>query len=231
MIARTRRTRSRSPRRPNEIFRAMASFPAGLHDPFERERVSLLVQAHDIDFHDPALAVTEIPTSDSILPATPRLPIARDSEPIRPPILVCSHSNVHSQDLTAAQMFVDPYRLPRTPPREDSPDRPHYLDSFNQVINSTSRDVHEDFREVRDVIHNFTPRQLYLLQQGVRFYQCRQFCLMPCHRCITQEGRRITYQCKPCVRPRLPELRQETIRMHHECLCAEHFVSNTGDLS
>ena len=67
MIARTRQTRSRSPRRQNETLRAMASFPAGFTTPQERERVSILIHENTVDFHDPLLSVSETPTSQTMM--------------------------------------------------------------------------------------------------------------------------------------------------------------------
>ena len=224
MIARTRQKRSRSPRRSNDILRAMASSPAGLAEPLERERVTLLANEDSIDFQDPTLALAETPTAQTMREATPRLAIAREHAPVRPPIVV-RQPYMPDIDLTAAQKFVDPCRLPRTPPRNDSPERSSTIDTYRQVGDVASQDIVEDFREVRTVLHSFTPRQIYLLQQGIILYQCRQFCLMPCHRCVAREGGIITYRCQQCIRPRLPELRCGTTRMHHECLCSEHFPS------
>ena len=118
MIARTHRQRSRSPRGQNDMLRAMASFPAGLSTLHERERVSLFTNEDTIDFQDPTLSLSETPTAQTMREATPRLGIARDHEPVRPAIVV-RPPFLPNIDLTAAQMFVDPCRLPRTPPRND----------------------------------------------------------------------------------------------------------------
>ncbi len=48
---------------------------------------------------------------------------------------------------------------------------------------------------------------------------------MPCHRSVVSENGNITYRCRQCVRPRLPERRGGILRMHHECLCSTHFAS------
>ena len=101
MIARTRQTRSRSPRGHNETLRAMASFPAGFTTPQERERVSVLVHEDTVDFHDPLLAVSE-----TLMAPTPRLNIARELEPTRPAVVVRPPFSPNI-DLTTAQMFVD----------------------------------------------------------------------------------------------------------------------------
>ncbi len=116
MIARTHRQRSRSPRGyNNDILRAMASFPAGMSTLQERERVSLLTHEDIIDFQDTTLSLSETPTAQTMREATPRLGVARDHESVRPAIVV-RPPFLPNIDLTAAQMFVDPCRLPRTPP-------------------------------------------------------------------------------------------------------------------
>ncbi len=158
MIARTRQTRSRSPRGHNETLRAMASFPAGFTTPQERERVSVLVHEDTVDFHDPLLAVSE-----TLMAPTPRLNIARELEPTRPAVVVRPPFSPNI-DLTTAQMFVDPCRLPRTPPRQESPERSSTVMTFLQANDSNSQDILEDFREVRLALHTYTPRQIYLLQ-------------------------------------------------------------------
>ncbi len=74
--------------------------------------------------------------------------------------------------------------------------------TFNAQANDNySQDILEDFREVRLVLHTYTPRQIFLLQQGLQFLQCRQFCLMPCHRCVASENGVLTYRYGQCVRP------------------------------
>ena len=224
MIARTRQNRSRSPRGQNDTLRAMASFPAGFTTPQERERVSILVHEDTVDFHDPLLSVSETPTAQTMMEPTPRLNIARELEPTRPAVVVRPPLSPNI-DLTTAQMFVDPCRLPRTPPRQESPERSSNIMIFRQANDSNSQDILEDFREVRLVLHTYTPRQIYLLQQGLQFLQCRQFCLMPCHRCVAMENGVLTYRCGQCVRPRLPERRSGVLRMHHECLCNAHFAT------
>ena len=90
-------------------------------------------------------------------------------------------------DLTTAQIFVDPCRLPRTPPRQESPERSSHIITFRQDDDNHSQDILEDFREVRQALHTYTPRQPYLQQPGLQLYQARQFCLMPCHRCVASE--------------------------------------------
>ena len=229
MIARTRQTRSRSPRGQNELFRAMATFPAGFTTPQERERVSLLVHEDTVDFHDPMLSVSETPTSQTMRDATPRLDIARQHEPIRPAVVVRPPFAPHV-DLTTAQMFVDPCRLPRTPPRQESPERSSTILSLRQTNDTQTQDILEDFREVRLVLHTYTPRQIYLLQQGLQLFQCRRFCLMPCHRCVASENGTLTYRCGQCVRPRIPEWRSGVVRMHYECLCSVHFAARGANL-
>ena len=227
MIARTHQTRSRSPRRPNETFRAMASFPAGFTTPQERERVSILIHENTVDFDDPLLSVSETPTPQTMKETTPRLSIARELEPIRPTVIVRPPLSPNI-DLTTAQMFVDPCRLPRTPPRQESPERSSHIMTFRQDDDNHSQDILEDFREVRQALHTYTPRQTYLLQQGLQLYQARQFCLMPCHRCVASEHGVLTFRCGQCVRPRLPERRSGVLRMHYECLCSTHFATR-GD--
>ena len=224
MIARTRQTRSRSPRRHNETLRAMASFPAGFTTPQERERVSILIHENTVAFHDPLLSVSETPTSQTMMEPTPLLPIARELEPIRPTVIVRPPLSPNI-DLTTAQMFVDPCRLPRTPPRQESPERSSNIMTFRQANDNHSQDILEDFREVRLVLHTYTPRQIYLLQQGLQLYQGRQFCLMPCHRCVANEHGVLTFRCGQCVRPRLPERRSGVLRMHYECLRSTHFAT------
>ena len=170
----------------------MASFPARFTTPQERERVSILVHEDAVDFHDPLLSVSETPTAQTMMEPTPRLNIAREIEPIRPAVVV-RPPLLPNIDLTA-QMFVDPCRL-----RQESPERSSNI-MARQANDSSSQDILEDFREVRLVLHTYTPRQIYLLQQGLQFLQCRQFCLMPCHRCVAPENGVLTYRCGQCVR-------------------------------
>ena len=165
-----------------------------------------------------------LPSAQTMMAPTPRLNIARGLEPTRPAVMVRPPLSPNI-DLTAAQMFVDPCRLPRTPPRQESPERSSTIMTFTQANDNCSQDILEDFREVRLILHTCTPRQIFLMQQGLQLYQCRQFCLMPCHRCVANERGMLTYRCGQCVRPRLPERRSGILRMHYECLCNTHFAA------
>ena len=101
-------------------------------------------------------------------------------------------------DLTTAQMFIQGNRLPRTPPGNSSPRMPESTNFYHSIEDRESHDIIQDFRDVRTVIHDWSPRKLWLLHQGLNYYQSRQYCLMPCHLCVEEEDG-ITYRCRQYV--------------------------------
>lgn len=219
MTSHIRSRHSRSPRGPNEIQYQIAQFPCGTHDAMERERVARETRPADIDFEDHRIACKEEVLPEKWKSPHQRSNMAREANPIRECLLT---KDTKGSDLTAAQMFIQGNRLPRTPPRSNSPRLPDTTEFYNSIEDPQSHDIVQDFRDVRTVIHDWSPRKVWLLHQGMNLYQSRQFCLMPCHRCVhEQDG--INYHCKQCIRPRIPEQREGCLRPHHECLCAEHF--------
>ena len=223
MTSRLRSRHSRSPRGPNDIQYQLAQFPCGTHNPLERERVCREIQTEDIDFGDPHIACKERVIPEHWQSAHQRTNEARQAHPIRECLFTKDHrSNGSSTDLTTAQMFIQGNRLPRTPPRDSSPRLPDSTNFYHSIEDRESHDIIQDFRDVRTVIHDWSPRKLWLLHQGLNYYQSRQYCLMPCHLCVEEEDG-ITYRCRQCVRPRLPEQREACLRLHHQCLCEKHF--------
>lgn len=204
----------------------MAQFPCGTHDPSERERVSRETHPDNIDFEDPMIAHSEQVIPENWKSAHQRTQTARDIQPIRECLYTKEEPfdpkrSLAPTDLTTAQMFIQGNRLPRTPPRAASPRLPASSQYCHSLEDPTTQSIVQDFRDVRTIIHDWSPRKVWLLQ-ALNLYQCRQYCLMPCHQCV-QEQDGLTYHCQPCVRPRIPEQREACLRLHHECLCPQHF--------
>ena len=193
MTSRIRSRHSRSPRGPNDIQYHLAQFPCGTHNPMERERVCREIQTEDIDFGDPHIA---------------RGPTKPDKH--------IQSVNAFSPRILAAMCLQQTLLQLRCSFRATA--YPEHLREEDRE----SHDIIQDFRDVRTVIHEWSPRKLWLLHQGLNYYQSRQYCLMPCHLCVEEEDG-ITYRCRQCVRPRLPEQREACLRLHHQCLCDKHF--------
>ena len=223
MTSSIRSRHSRSPRGPNDIQYQLAQFHCGTHNPMERERVCRETQPEDIDFGDPHIACKERVIPENWQSAHQRTNTARQAHPIRECLFTKDPRSCGlTTDLTTAQMFIQGNRLPRTPPRDSSPRMPESTNFYHSIEDRESHDIIQDFRDVRTVIHDWSPRKLWLLHQGLNYYQSRQYCLMPCHLCVEEEDG-ITYRCRQCVRPRLPEQREACLRLHHQCLCDKHF--------
>ena len=196
MTSRIRSRHSRSPRGPNDIQYQLAQFPCGTHNPMERERVCREIQPEDIDFGDPHIACKERDIPENWQSAHQRTNEARQAHPIRECLFTKDpRSSAPTTDLTTAQMFIQGNRLPRTPPRDSSPRLPDSTNFYHSIEDRESHDIIQDFRDVRTVIHDWSPRKLWLLHQGLNYYQSRQYCLMPCHLCVEEEDG-ITYRCR-----------------------------------
>ena len=224
---RTRSRHSRTPRGSNDIQYQLAQFPCGTHAPGERERVSRETHPDDIDFDDPMIAQAERVIPENWKSPHQRTLSSRQYNPIRECLYtkdecVGSRQPAASTDLTAAQMFIQGNRLPRTPPRTESPRNPATSRFYHSIEDPPSQSIVQDFRDVRTIIHDWSPRKVWLLHNSLNLYQSRQYCLMPCHQCVHDQNG-LTYHCQPCVRPRIPEQREGCLRLHHECLCHQHF--------
>ena len=224
---RTRSRHSRTPRGSNDIQYQMAQFPCGTHVPGERERVSRETHPDDIDFEDPMIAQAERVIPENWKSPHQRTLSSRQYNPIRECLYtkeecIGPRQSAASTDLTAAQMFIQGNRLPRTPPRTESPRNPTTSRFYHSIEDPSSQSIVQDFRDVRTIIHDWSPRKVWLLHNSLNLYQSRQYCLMPCHQCVHDQNG-ITYHCQPCVRPRIPEQREGCLRLHHECLCHQHF--------
>ena len=219
MTSRIRSQHSRSPRGPNDIQYQLAQFHCGTHNPMERERVCRETQPEDIHFGDHRIAYKERVIPENWQSAHQRTNTARQAHPVRECLLTKDPQRCgRTTDLTTAQMFIQGNRLPRTPPGNSSPRMPESTIFDHSIEDRESHEIIQDFRDVRTVIHDWSPRKLWLLHQGLNYYQSRQYCLMPCHLCVAEEDG-ITYRCRQCVRPRLPEQREACLRLHHQCLC------------
>lgn len=182
--------------------------------------------AQYIDFEDPMIACKETVIPEKWQSAHQRTKMARQAHPVRDCLLTKDPRKPGvTTDLTTAataQMFIQGNRLPRTPPRSSSPRMPESSQFYHSIEDPQSHGIVQDFRDVRTIIHDWSPRKVWLLHQGLNYYQSRQYCLMPCHVCVEEQDG-ITYRCRQCVRPRLPEQREGCLRLHHQCLCDKHF--------
>jgi len=210
MTSRLRSRRSRSPRGSNDSQYQMAQFPCGTHNPFEREIVSRETQPSDIDFQDPMIACQErvLVLPENWLSAPQRTKMAKEAHPVRECLLT---KDPHRPGVTTGN------RLPSSSPR-----MPESSQFYHSIEDGASHDIIQDFRDVRTVMHDWSPRKVWLLHQGLNYYQSRRFCLMPCHLCVEEQDG-VTYHCRQCIRPRLPEQREACLRLHHERLCDKHF--------
>ena len=144
----------------------------------ERERVCREIQPEDIDFGDPHIASTERDIPENWNLPYQRTNLARQVHPIRECLFTKDPTKCGlTTDLTTAQMFIQGNRLPRTPPRNSSPRMPESTNFYHSIEDRESHDIIQDFRDVRAVIHDWSPRKLWLLHQGLNYYQSRQYCL------------------------------------------------------
>ena len=221
MTSRIRSRHSRSPRGPNDIQYQLAQFPCGTHNPFERERVWRDTQPEDIDFEDHMIACKETVT---VIPekwksAHQRTNMARQAHPVRECLLTKDpRQSGATTDLTTAQMFI------QGSPTKDSPKKLiTKATRINWILSQHRRQTiswyHSRLSRCSHSHSRLEP------QKDLNYYQSRQYCLMPCHLCVEEQDG-ITYHCRQCVRPRLPEQREGCLRLHHQCLCDKHLSTS-----
>ena len=150
---------------------------AALTIPWKEKEFVEKIQPEDIDFGDPHIACKERVIPENWQSAHQRTNEARQAHPIRECLFTKDpRSSVPTTDLTTAQMFIQGNRLPRTPPRDSSPRLPDSTNFYHSIEDRESHDIIQDFRDVRTVIHDWSPRKLWLLHQGLNYYQSRQYC-------------------------------------------------------
>lgn len=92
--------------------------------------------------------------------AHPRTNMARQARPVRECLLTKDprQSGV-TTDLTTAQMFIQ--GKPPTSPRSSSPRLPESTEFYHSIEDRQSHDIIQDFRDVRTVIHDWSPYERF----------------------------------------------------------------------